>query len=201
MKPIPFVAPPVRRSFPARLLRRSAPAIRLAPVKRLFYGAFDAERLVVRRVAGGRQWEDLPQVAVDELDRVQGIGREAAGMVASTPWLRIRNGFADPAQVVSDPDAAVVLIRHPISTMLNRHWWTSLRAKSPDLILHPLARTELTPLEELGLQELGRRVSTRSVHVWIGAELTLEPISTFQSALAGLRADLGRMVAPLERPW
>jgi hypothetical protein len=201
MKNLTVLAPPRRRSLPARLLRRSGPTLRLPPVKRLFYVAFDAERLVVRRVARGRQWETVPHLAVDELDRLHGIGAEADAAVAGTPRLRIRNGFADPQQIVSDPDAAVLLIRHPIAVMLNRRWFSAWRGFEPDLILHPLGRLEVTPLEEMGLQELGRRVDARSVHVWTGAELTLEPISTFQSALAGYRGDLGRMAAPPETPW
>jgi hypothetical protein len=200
MPHLPLLGPVRKRTLRQRLLPGGSKHP-MPSVKRLFYVAFDEERMVVRRVLRGRQWEEVPELAVDELDRVRGIGRTAAEAVAEAPGLRLRKGFGGSERLVNDLDAAVTLIRYPITLMLRRHWWNGIRRKRPDLILHPLARREVTPIEELGLIALGERAGARSVHVWSGDELTLEPIATFGAALAGLRSELGRMYPPPSGPW
>jgi hypothetical protein len=175
--------------------------LKLPPVKDLFYLAFSEGRMVLRRVAHGRQWEIVPQFAVDERDRPRIIGAEAEAVATAGRGLRLRRAFGDRETLVSDVDAAVLLMLYGLTLMVPRRWRPRMRTYRPHLILHPLERDALTPLEEMGLQELGRRAHARSVHVWTGAELTLEPIATFRAALAGFRPDLGRIAAPLNSPW
>lgn len=137
----------------------------------LVYIQISPQRIVVRNAATGREFSDVPLVAIDRSGgkpRVAAVGAEAAS--AKGPGVEVLNPFAHPRTLVSDFTVSERLV----AELLRRVRPASIIAPAPKIVMHPLGTPEggYTQIEIRALQEMALGAGASQAVVREGRPLT-----------------------------
>jgi len=135
------------------------------------YARIAPDRLIVRNVVTGRQYEDTPLAALDGSGRIAAIGRAAALAVEDAPGsLVLRRPFDRPA-IEDDIDLAARVLRAFVGRTRRLAWWPVLIG---GMVVHPddTDGTGLTDRERGHLVAVARRAGAFPVWVWEGPTLS-----------------------------
>lgn len=147
-------------------------ALRGGPV----YVRIAAGRLGVRDTSTGREWNDVPELAVRKPKGViVAVGGGARRAAAKEPGdIEVVNPFDHPRTALSSFTVAERLLAYVVRELFP----SKLLRPAPIMHMHPLEHVEggLTEIEERALRELAAAAGARSSLVWVGRELRDEEV-------------------------
>ena len=154
--------------------------------KNTVYVRIHPEWLSVLHVESGKEYADIPVVAIETVKDVRMIvacGREALAK-SNDPNITIKNGFEHPRTLIADFVIAERILKY---VLLKQLFPKSLIRPSPIMIIHPLSMLEggLTQVEIRAFSELGAGAWARKVYVWEGPELSREELRELRFSRAG----------------
>ena len=149
----------------------------------VFYLRFTADRLAVRFVGSGREYGDIPEVALDDRGRIVAIGSGArVAFRDSERAVSLQTPFADSGIVDVDL-AAIIVQRFAAEVGLSRIRFNTLAASvGPSMIIHPMGEwaDDLTDRDAAALREVGKRAGASEVRLWTGSALSDDQIDSFE---------------------
>lgn len=153
------------------------------------YARISPEFVSVLQVESGREYGDVPLLAVEERGGKRAIVAAGRATQNSASTVTLVNAFLHPRTPIADFTMAEQTLRYFLKQVLSGR----LFVPSPVVVLHPLGDFEggLTQIEIRALAELGMGVGARRVYVWQGPELSREELSRLQFTRTG-----GRLLHP-----
>lgn len=135
------------------------------------YVQLSPDRLTVRDPKTGKQFSEIPEVAIvhDPKARIAGIGMDARSAVAGLNG-KVVNPFAHPRSLVSDFTVAEQLLKTAVKKMSGK----GIFSMAPRVVMHPLGNPEggYTQIELRAIREMGLGAGASKVVVWTGRNLT-----------------------------
>jgi rod shape-determining protein MreB and related proteins len=126
--------------------------------------------LSVRSIDSGKEYQDIPQLAINNEERVVGIGRDAeAAYLTDKTLIQLLNGFEHPRVIIGNYQIAEKTLELFLKKIASPNSWLQRKI----LIMHPLEKLEggLTRIEACAFQDIGKRLGAHKVYVWAGRDL------------------------------
>lgn len=135
------------------------------------------DRLSVRDVSSGREFEDEPLLAIgrEAPRQIHAVGgRDARLAIGTQPGLELVNGFDHPRLLIADFSCAERVLQYAFAHVLGR----GLFQPAPLVVMHPLEKLEggLTPVEKRAFRELALGAGARKAAIITGPELDDEGV-------------------------